>query len=390
MKVDGIVLCAEKEVSTLCDIQSGYPFSSSYFNPFDGVPLIRIRDLKPNRTETLYSGEYDEAFVVSDGDVLIGMDGDFQPCLWKGGKALLNQRVCRLVRKDETNLRWLFFALMTPLKKIEERTYYTTVKHLSVKTIHSILLPCPPLPEQKKIAAVLSKLQRAIEVQEQLIQSLRDLKKSAMNHLFTHGLRGEKLKKTEIGMMPGSWDVVAVGDCVTRYAFERCKQIPSSAYQRTGEYPVVDQGQQLIAGYTDDANLVLSEGLPLIVFGDHTRAMKFVEFPFAVGADGTKLLTPNADFDRLYLFYALNVLKIPSRGYNRHFQLLVSAKIPKPSRPEQVAIAKILWLADRSVAVHESQKASLQALFKTMLNKLMTGQVRVKDLDIDTAEVEVA
>jgi len=86
---------------------------------------------------------------------------------------------------------------------------------------------------------------------------------------------------------------------------------------------VVDQGISKIAGYCDDEDVVYKTDLPMILFGDHTRVFKFLDFPFATGADGTRLLKPNAEIaDPLFLYYGLRNLNIPNRGYNRHYSLL--------------------------------------------------------------------
>jgi len=106
-------------------------------------------------------------------------------------------------------------------------------------------------------------------------------------------------------------------------------QIPTADILPSGQFPVVDQGQAFIAGYSDAAERVIRNGLPLVIFGDHTRCLKFVDFPFILGADGTKVLKPREDlFDAKFFYYALLSLDIPNRGYNRHFTLLKEKKVP--------------------------------------------------------------
>ena len=85
-------------------------------------------------------------------------------------------------------------------------------------------------------------------------------------------------------------------------------------FRRTGAHPIVDQGKELIAGYTDDQDRLCKSDLPVIVFGDHTKCFKFVDFPFCLGADGTKILRPKIDADEKYLFYFLQTLPIPEVG----------------------------------------------------------------------------
>lgn len=163
------------------DVLSGYAFKSKQFNTEgEGIQVVRIRDVGKERSETYYEGEYKEDFILNNGDLLIGMDGDFRLAEWKGGKALLNQRVCKItVSSNDLYRNYLKRMLPRELKRIEDTTSFATVKHLSVKKINDIDLPLPPLEEQKKIAAILDaaddyrqKTKALIDKYDQLTQSL--------------------------------------------------------------------------------------------------------------------------------------------------------------------------------------------------------------------------
>ena len=144
-------------IGDLLTIQNGFAFDSKKFSTSKGVPLIRIRDLKNGReTETKYSGSFDGRYEVASGDLLIGMDGEFGCYEWKGGKALLNQRVCRIQEfSDRLEPRFLFYGINRYLKEIEDATTYTTVKHLSSKQISNIKIPLPSRAEQQRIVSLL-------------------------------------------------------------------------------------------------------------------------------------------------------------------------------------------------------------------------------------------
>ena len=100
------------------------------------------------------------------------------------------------------------------------------------------------------------------------------------------------------------------------------KKTKQKDYLSSGKLPVVDQGQSLIGGYTDNPNAELSCNLPVIVFGDHTRVVKYVDFPFGAGADGIKVLEPAEGIYPKFLYYATQylVLRLEDRGYARHYQ----------------------------------------------------------------------
>ncbi|MEK6805733.1 MAG: restriction endonuclease subunit S [Pseudomonadota bacterium] len=167
------------------------------------------------------------------------------------------------------------------------------------------------------------------------------------------------------------WAEAAFPETLVEPAARRNAKLLARDYKADGRFPVVDQGQQAIAGWTDDETLVISENLPYVVFGDHTRALKFVDFPFVLGADGTQLLKPSAEFNPLFFYFACKNLDIPNRGYNRHFALLKDSMLPKPPKPEQEKIAALLWNVQKAVEVqdklvrttHELKAAAMRSLF---------------------------
>ncbi|MFC2472695.1 MAG: restriction endonuclease subunit S [Actinomyces sp.] len=146
-----------KPLGELVEIFSGHAFNSTHFNKIKtGLPLIRIRDINTGFSDTYYSGPYQNQYVANSGDLLIGMDGDFHIVHWSQGKALLNQRVCRLQNIDsELNKRFLFHIMTPTLKHIQNESIKSTVKHLSVKQLRSAQIPLPPLEVQKEIAKTL-------------------------------------------------------------------------------------------------------------------------------------------------------------------------------------------------------------------------------------------
>jgi len=179
-----------KRLGKLLHFQVGCPFSSDYFNQkADGIRLVKNRDLKSDDQTFYYSGNFDDAFLVQNGDVLIGMDGDFLPCLWSKGEALLNQRVGRVVPHSGLDASFAYYHFMEPLKAIEYATSCTTVKHLSHSDIENIELSMPELEEQTAIAAVLSDMDADLAALEQQRDKTRALKQGMMQVLLTGKIR---------------------------------------------------------------------------------------------------------------------------------------------------------------------------------------------------------
>ena len=177
-------------------------------------------------------------------------------------------------------------------------------------------------------------------------------------------------KETEIGPLPKHWGVCRFQDAFVGTA--RVPKVKRSDYHHVGSVPVVDQGQNFIGGYVNTVKPYPCTR-PVIVFGDHTRILKFIDFPFVAGGDGTKVLIPN--YDRFYprfLFYAISRLDLPNRGYNRHFHLLRELKFPFPPLSEQQAIAHVLRNIQRSKEASEQVIAFTRDLKKSFMHHLFT------------------
>ena len=172
------------KLKELITIQSGFAFDSSKFNESHGFPLIRIRNIKKNFTDTLYNGEVLKDYVVKNGDLLIGMDGEFNCGIWTGDDALLNQRVCRITNYKDTLRDYVFHNIKHKLKEIENETFAVTVKHLSSKQILNIEIPLPPIEVQEKIVSELEQYQSEIETKKQDIQNLNEKIQDRINKIW--------------------------------------------------------------------------------------------------------------------------------------------------------------------------------------------------------------
>ncbi|WP_167596476.1 restriction endonuclease subunit S [Leeuwenhoekiella sp. ZYFB001] len=145
-----------------------------------------------------------------------------------------------------------------------------------------------------------------------------------------------------------------------------------------GTYPVIDQGDSFIGGYIDDPDKIYTGEYPIIVFGDHTRVVKFIDFEFAVGADGTKILRPKSQLKPKFFFYYLKTLKIPDLGYSRHFKILKEIQVPLPPRAEQDRIvAKLDTLFEQLEHINKSLD-HIPTLLKNFRQQVLTQAVTGK------------
>lgn len=201
-----------------CTFQYGFPADSRFFsNERKGIPLIRIRDIYSHDTEVYYNNsDFTTEYIVNNGDILIGMDGDFNVSYWKGGISLLNQRVCKFEKSDSLIKGFLFYVLPIILKEINNIKYSTTVKHLSAQDLSEMRLPIPPMAEQEAIATYLDdvtgKIDELISEKRKQVDDLRAYRTSLITETVTRGLNpNAKLRPSGIdwiGKIPSHWNVV--------------------------------------------------------------------------------------------------------------------------------------------------------------------------------------
>lgn len=173
-----------RKLPEVCEIQYGFPFDSSLFSAEGDLPLIRIRDVVRGYTETYTSEKCDVAYLVHEGDILVGMDGVFNVAKWKGEPAYLNQRVCRIIPNETIDADFLFYFIPTALKKIENETAFVTVKHLKAKELNAVVVPDVPIEEQKKIAAQLNAITHLISLRQRQAEKLDELVKARFVEMF--------------------------------------------------------------------------------------------------------------------------------------------------------------------------------------------------------------
>ncbi len=259
-------------------------------------------------------------------------------------------------------------------------------KGVSGSVLKSLLLPKPPLPEQKKIAHILSTVQRAIEEQERIIQATTELKKALMHKLSTEGLHGEPQKETEIGLVPEGWEVTRFDSfCILQRGFDITKK-----EQSLGEVPVVSSGG--IASY-HNASKVLGPGVVIGRKGS-LGTVHYINCDFWPH-DTTLWVKDFKGNDPLFTAYFLESLQLerfdsgaanPTLNRNIVHQQIVGY----PGVDDQREIADLLGKIDGKSDIHKQKASLLKDLFRSLLHQLMTAQIRVHDIDFDDLDVSEA
>jgi len=185
------------------------------------------------------------------------------------------------------------------------------------------------------------------------------------------------MKKTSKDIPP-NWICVDINEIFENIPLTG-KNLKKKEYLKSGDLPVIDQGQEYIAGYTERKNLEVSCSTPCIIFGDHTRILKFVNFNFVAGADGVKVMRPFKIFNPKFFFYFLKALQLPDKGYARHFQYLVKASIPLPPLPEQHKIVEkieeLFTKLDAGVEALKKIKKQIKQYRQSVLKSAFEGKL---------------
>ena len=379
---------------------TGAPFKSELFSSSEGVPLIRIRDLLRGFSETCYAGEYDERYIVNTGDVLVGMDGEFHVVRWKGSRALLNQRVLKIShRPGISDLGFLFFFVAAAIGKIQDGISATTVKHLSTKDLQNLTAALPPLPEQQKIAAILTAVDDKMDVIARQIEATQTLKRGLMQTLFSRGVGTQdtdgrwvqhtEFKRSELGKVPATWSIRTLGS-VTEEVKKRNFGILDDALLCgvLKEQGLMPMRERVKGAKTERCRVVWPNAFaynPMrINIGSIARNLRdhsvMVSPDYVVFATRTDELLPDyLDHFRRSDEWQRFVGRSGDGGVRIriYYDDLAQLRLKVPPLPEQERIVEILDGLTAKLSHLASKHAHYQTLKRGLMQKLLTGEWRV-------------
>jgi type I restriction enzyme S subunit len=231
-------------------------------------------------------------------------------------------------------------------------------------------LPVASPDEQQKIADCLASLVERITLEAQQLDTLKIHKKGLMQQLFP--AEGENLPRLRFPEFrdEGEWKSAQLDDLIATVTPP--KKIPTSDYLLEGQFPVIDQGQSEIAGWINDPDAIVKTSQPLIVFGDHTCALKLIYRPFAQGADGIKIIKGNRLVNTTFLYQFLCFRPVVPEEYKRHFSILKTkvAAYPDPKSGEQQKIADCLTTLDDLITAQTQKLAALKIHKQGLMQQL--------------------
>ncbi|WP_147617722.1 restriction endonuclease subunit S [Oxalobacter paraformigenes] len=357
----------EKKLGDVCVTFSGGTPSvtnSTYYNGC--IPFIKSGEINKSYTEAFLTEKglkNSSAKLVKKGDLLYALYGatSGESGISKINGAINQAILC--IKSDILDLKYLKNLLCFNKNRITGMYLQGGQGNLSAEIIKSLKFYFPSSPEQTKIANFLSAIDEKISHINKKLDLLKQYKKGMMQKIFNQDIRF----KDENGEEFPEWEEKEFNNVFSTIPSKKY-QIFSTEINEVGQFPVLDQSQALIAGYSDQQDKVCHIS-PIIVFGDHTTVVKYFEKPFIVGADGTKLLFCHNGITKFFL-YVIEFDPVIPEGYKRHFSLLREKNFPFPCIEEQTKIANFLSAIDEKIALVEKQLASTREYKKGLMQQL--------------------
>jgi type I restriction enzyme S subunit len=301
--------------------------------------------------------------------------------------SLTNQQINSIVvDRSKHDPFFVYYLLSTYSQKVKSIAGGAATPIVNKTAFEGVEIPCPPLPTQCKIASILSAYDDLIENNLRRIKILEEMAQNLYREWFVKfrfpGHERVRMVDSPLGKIPEGWDVVRVSDLIEK--IKRKRKIKKQDYQLVGEIPVVDQGRDFIGGFTSDLDALHDDPLPIIIFGDHTRILKYIDFPFACGADGTQLL--RSDHKRMpmsLLFYVLSAIDLTNYAYARHFKFLKEQEVLLPAEYVATAFSDFANPLRDLIQALTNKMANLSKARDLLLPKLISGEVDVSELDIE-------
>lgn len=315
--------------------------------------------------------DYIDSYIFDETLLLVGEDGaKWGRCentaFIVTGKFWVNNHAHILKIKKDTIYEWLKYYLN--YTDLSEYITGTTVPKLNQEKLKQIKIPIPKIDEQKRIAAKLDNAFQKIEALEnntkENIKNIEDLFKSYLNKVLNANDNYYKTTPFE--------------ECLDKVP--NTAKINSKKFLKYGKYPIISQEKEFINGYWDNDADVFKVDTAVIIFGDHTKNIKYVDFDFIQGADGIKILKPKNFILPKYFFYYLNSLNLRNLGYARHYKLLKEHLIRYPEKiEEQKKIVDKLDIFNNKIQTikqnYQNKINLLDNLKKSILNKAFKGEL---------------
>jgi type I restriction enzyme S subunit len=389
------------KLSELVEVKNGSTPSTRRSDFYDGnIVWITPKDLSINKSKFIYSSErkitkagFDSCStsLLPIGSVLLSSRAPIGLLAICAVETCTNQGFKNLVlKKDKLHNEYLYYWLKTKVKYIDSLGTGTTFKEVSKGVIENLSIEIPKdIKDQQKIASVLSSLDSKIELNNLINAELESMAKTLYDYWFVQfdfpDINGKPYKTSGGEMVwneelkreiPDCWESIMIENCLLKES--SIKKIPTAEILEKGKFPVVDQSTDFIAGFTNDNEAIIKTDEPRIIFGDHTRILKLINFDFARGADGTQVMLSNNKRMPQHLFFnTLLKIDLSNYGYARHYKFLKDISIILPNETVSKSFETTVSPFYKLIRENIFQNQKLTELRDWLLPMLMNGQVKV-------------
>ena len=261
---------------------------------------------------------------------------------------------------------------------------------LSVSTLSKIIIKLPDLATQEQCFNVLNLIDQKIQINNQINRELEDMAKTLYDYWFVQfdfpdqngkpykSSGGKMVYKQDLKReIPEGWGVESVGNLLDKVT--KAEKIENNSIEFVGRIPVIDQSQKYIAGFTNNQNSLIQPQNGHVIFGDHTRVVKFINFDYARGADGTQvLISNNENISNILLYHMIEDFDLSNYGYARHFKFLKEKLVIVPDKKISLQFANKADVIYKKIRNNIFENQELTQLRDWLLPMLMNGQVKVE------------
>ena len=369
-----------------------------------GIPVIRNYNLKDGKIDcTNLSFVSEEGYkervkraIPEESDIIISREAPMGVVgiVPKGFQCCLGQRLVLLkIDKSKCLPKYLLYTLMSEYVQLQIRRINQTgsiVSNLNISSLKELKIPLHSFEEQKKIANILSAIDDKIQINNQINQELEAMGKSLYDYWFVQfdfpDQNGKPYKSSGGKMVynpelkreiPEGWGVESVGNLLDKVT--KAEKIENNSIEFVGRIPVIDQSQKYIAGFTNNQNSLIQPQNGHVIFGDHTRVVKYINFDYARGADGTQvLISNNENISNVLLYHMIEDFDLSNYGYARHFKFLKEKLVIVPDKKISLQFANKADVIYKKIRNNIFENQELTQLRDWLLPMLMNGQVKVE------------
>ena len=400
------MMLTKHKLGDLLEVTRGASLSGEYFSTQGDYMRLTCGNFdyqnncfksNTSKDNLYYTGNFNQEYLMKKDDIITPLTeqavGLLGSTAWvpENGKYIQSQDVAKITPNEKLlDKKFCYYLISSKVVKqqLSAAAQQTKIRHTSPDKIKDCTVWIPSLEEQTKVGQFLYDIDSKIALNRQINDNLEAMARQLYDYWFVQfDFPDEKGKpyKSNGGKMvwneelmrniPSSWNVQPIGDILDRYT--TTKKYTTKEYLSYGNYPIIDQGDSYIVGFTNESDNLLTRH-PAVLFGDHSTKVKYLDFDFARGADGTQILYSNNEcVSEHYLYFYVKSLNIPNPGYSRHFKYLKSFPIIVPAKVTIARFERIVNSLFKKWTQNIFQDIELSKQRDELLPLLMNGQATV-------------